>query len=104
MNTLKLAAALQECETALAIIAHSSRARLELRLQAINTIVQTVQLDLPEPEPLTPEERLRMIQAARDLYGTDDVNIDDDALVSDCEDGSYWVQAWVFVHSDEVTP
>ena len=38
----------------------------------------------------TPED----IERARELYGSDTVNIDDDALVSEYDDG-VWVQAWV---------
>ena len=41
----------------------------------------------------TPEQ----IEAARDQYQTDDINIDDNALMSDSTEKHYWVQAWVFV-------
>ncbi len=35
---------------------------------------------------------------ARELHGSNEVNIDSDAGTSDPEDGSgYWVQAWVWV-------
>jgi hypothetical protein len=36
------------------------------------------------------------IQAARDLYQTDECEIDDDASTSEADEG-YWVQAWVWV-------
>lgn len=36
------------------------------------------------------------IDEARSLYERDDVNIDDDALVSRADEG-VWVQAWVWV-------
>lgn len=42
------------------------------------------------------------IDAARQLYATDEIQIDYDARWSDCGDGSGWVQAWVFVHSDDI--
>ncbi len=39
--------------------------------------------------------------AARDLYCDEpddlEIGIDDDALLSPCDDGSYWVQAWLRV-------
>ena len=43
------------------------------------------------------QERLAVLDFARAAYGTDDVEIDDNAVVvkSDYED--YWVAAWVFV-------
>lgn len=38
------------------------------------------------------------IEAARDIYASDDIEIDDDALLSNGpEDSGYWVQAWVWV-------
>ena len=37
------------------------------------------------------------IEAARADYHTDDINIDDDALVSRADNG-YWVGAWVWVY------
>ena len=53
------------------------------------------------PERATPEE----IKRARELYCNrgydgDDIEIDDDALVSrpeDANEGGVWVQAWVWV-------
>lgn len=42
----------------------------------------------------TPEQ----IAAARKLHCDDECEVDDNALVSDPEDGTgYWVQAWVWV-------
>lgn len=40
----------------------------------------------------TPEQ----IEAARDAHGGDEVNIDDDAYLSDTDEG-YWVSAWVWL-------
>src|SRR3546814_15834863 len=34
------------------------------------------------------------IEAARELYGSDDIEIDDDALFSRGADAGTWVQAW----------
>lgn len=44
------------------------------------------------------------IQAARDLYQNLEIQIYDDATVAPCEDdaGSVWVQAWVYVHGEEL--
>lgn len=44
------------------------------------------------------------IQAARDLYASDEIQIDDDATVSPAPHNpsfGYWVQAWVWVPADE---
>lgn len=46
--------------------------------------------------PASPEQ----IQAARAQYASDDIEVDDNAGISDPEDGSgYWVQAWVWIDS-----
>jgi len=39
---------------------------------------------------------LEQIENARCLHQCDEIEIDDEALVSEAEDG-YWVQAWVWV-------
>lgn len=43
----------------------------------------------------------KQIAEARQLHGSDDINIDSDAKLSICEDGSYWIQAWVFMSKEE---
>ena len=48
------------------------------------------------------DEELR--DAAREIYGDDDIQIDDDAKISNEnpeKDGGAWVQAWVWVPLDE---
>lgn len=40
------------------------------------------------------------LERARLLYGEDDVQIDEDAVVSETEDG-VWVQAWVWLPKPE---
>lgn len=40
------------------------------------------------------------IEAARDAYQDDDLEIDDDALVSHADEG-YWVSAWVWIDNDD---
>jgi len=37
------------------------------------------------------------IERARELHGSDDIEIDDDALFSRGADAGAWVQAWVWV-------
>ncbi len=37
-----------------------------------------------------------VVQEARDIYASDDLNIDTETVLSDGEDGT-WVMAWVFV-------
>jgi hypothetical protein len=38
------------------------------------------------------------LAAARGTYGSDEIEIDDDAGISDPADGTgYWVQAWVWI-------
>jgi hypothetical protein len=53
--------------------------------------------------PASKEQKER----ARELYESETINIDDDAEVSEYDDG-YWVQAWVDVPNetdeDEYTP
>lgn len=46
-----------------------------------------------ELRPATPEE----LELARAWYDDDGLEIDDDALVAEGEDGEVWVQAWVRV-------
>ena len=47
-------------------------------------------------------KRGEAIRIARELYQTDEVNVDDDAVISETDEGrSCWVQAWVWVHDDE---
>lgn len=46
--------------------------------------------------PATEEQ----IAAARDEYGSDDIQIDSDAQISEADDG-YWVQAWVWIDAPE---
>jgi hypothetical protein len=41
------------------------------------------------------------IEDARSLYQNDDIEIDDNAKLSETDDGA-WVQAWVFVLDKEV--
>lgn len=41
------------------------------------------------------------IQTARDLYQTDDVEIDDNAAVSRTDEGM-WVAAWVWINNEEL--
>lgn len=43
----------------------------------------------------------REIETARNYYQTDDVEIDDNALISPNDEGGRWVAAWVWV-SDEM--
>lgn len=48
-----------------------------------------------------PQASERLIAKAREMYQTDDVNIDADAVVSEA-DHHDWVQAWVYVpHPEE---
>ena len=46
-----------------------------------------------ELKPATPEQ----IARARAVHHCDDVQIDDDAKVSETEGGGAWVQAWVYL-------
>lgn len=47
--------------------------------------------------PATPEQ----IERAREEHGSDEINIDSDAEVSDAGEEGYWVQAWVWLPADE---
>lgn len=44
----------------------------------------------------TPEQ----IESARAIYGSDDINIDDGAGISQSDDG-VWVHAWVWLNDEE---
>jgi len=50
---------------------------------------------------MTKKEKERIIDLARSIYGSDDVEVDDNAkiIVANPNYGSndYWVQAWVWV-------
>jgi hypothetical protein len=58
-------------------------------------------LEADQPEHCASDDcpRLDLIQRARDEYASDDLEIDDNAVVSTGEDGS-WVQAWVWVREE----
>lgn len=49
-------------------------------------------------------DRVKFIEAARREYQTDDCEIDDNAQLSEVNDGTpgAWVQAWVWVSDEEV--
>ena len=42
-------------------------------------------------------------EQARKLYGSDEVEFDEDAKVSHLNSGAAWVQAWVWVPEKELT-
>ena len=42
----------------------------------------------------------KLIDEARDIYSCDDIQVDDDAQVIATAEG-HWVQAWVFIATDE---
>lgn len=46
------------------------------------------------------DRRKGAIQAARDIYQNDDLEIDDDARLSVADNG-VWVQAWIWVSNEE---
>lgn len=49
-------------------------------------------------------DRDEAIELARAVYADGDINIDDDAEISEAEDGSgCWVSAWVWVSASEAT-
>lgn len=50
---------------------------------------------------MDPKLREAIIQEARELYQDDLLQIDNDAKLSETEDGT-WVQAWVWVPDPEV--
>lgn len=54
---------------------------------------------VPEHD-LSAKEREALVNKARSLYGTDDLEIDGDAKVSLGENGA-WIAAWVFVPKEE---
>jgi hypothetical protein len=51
-----------------------------------------------EPTQPSSGERQDIISAARGKYGDDNIEIDDDAEMSEAEDGT-WVTEWVWIAS-----
>ena len=49
------------------------------------------------------EQKAAYREAARDAYGSDEVEIESSAPVSDSAEGA-WVQAWVWVGAKSVAP
>jgi len=47
-------------------------------------------------------ERSELLHAARRVWQTDEVQIDHDARVSDGCEGGLWVQAWVWLRTDDL--
>ena len=43
------------------------------------------------------------MRLATELYGSDDLQFDDDAKISECDDG-VWVQGWRWLSSEEIGP
>jgi len=63
--------------------------------------------DCPACEHGEKRDREKFIEAARNEYQTDDVEIDDDAKLSEVDEGGNagaWVAAWVWVSDEEVKP
>ena len=42
-------------------------------------------------------DQAELVRRARELYASEDIEIDSDAQVADAFDGNHWVQAWVWV-------
>jgi hypothetical protein len=58
--------------------------------------------DALEADDAAEKHRIAMIEKARNWYQSDDIEIDDDAKLSEAkEEGGTWVQAWVRVNFDE---
>lgn len=52
---------------------------------------------------IRPPATLKEVRMARCLYDSDDVQVDQDALISDArEDAGRWVQAWVWVSDEDL--
>ncbi|MFA5508681.1 MAG: hypothetical protein WC423_24870 [Vulcanimicrobiota bacterium] len=72
--------------------------------QATKTdLAEAMQNLLQQAEEVEAEQAtIGQIAAARKLYQTDDVEIDEDARVSEDIDGTgYWVSAWVWIGEDD---
>lgn len=54
-----------------------------------------------KPEVKAEARRLALRDRARELYGDDELAVDDDARISESEDGA-WVQAWVWLATGEM--
>jgi hypothetical protein len=102
---------MQQCVKDILSAAKAARARLETMydadeatkadievladlITAINKVENTIKSATPE-----------QIAAAKEMYQTDDVEIDDDATTSNIPDetgGSAWISAWVYVDGAEL--
>lgn len=49
-----------------------------------------------------PQATAKQIELARNYYATDELCIDDDAKISQCDNGSYWVQAWAHMDAPSI--
>jgi hypothetical protein len=54
-----------------------------------------------DPETAPRNYRARALEAARVRYAEDEVAIDDDAKLSEADEGT-WVSAWVWVNDNEM--
>jgi len=76
---------------------------LEAALESLNAVGvpqewdcrQAIREALEQAEQASPE----LVREARETYGSDDIQIDDDAAVAAGDEG-VWVQAWVWVKSE----
>ena len=80
-----------------ALAAMPEHHRLSLAEGDIPNLIDAVRAARP-PEA-TGHEREAVVEA-HDLWGTDDIEIDDTAYVSHADDG-YWVSAWLWVPQPE---
>ena len=45
----------------------------------------------------TQPDQAELVRQAREMYASENIEIDSDAQVADAFDGNHWVQAWVWV-------
>lgn len=55
---------------------------------------------MPDRRFATPTEREAAREVLADLSVSDAIEVDDDATVSEVDEGTYWVQCWVRVEQD----
>ena len=64
----------------------------------MNRVDHTPDVRMTIRPPATQEQ----IQIARDIYQNEDCEIDDDAVISDAMPEGVWVQAWVWISSEDM--
>lgn len=73
---------------------------MEADLHDLASALSIFALPIPPEAQSAADHRRHTVEAAREQYGSDDIEVDEDAIISEGEDGDF-VQAWVWVPREE---